>query len=48
MILVLTLEKLPLRDILRIYAPDAVKKMNVKVGYGMDLVSLWNSGEEKR
>ena len=36
--------KLPLRDILRIYAPDAVKKMNVKVGYGMDLVSLWNSG----
>ena len=36
--------KLPLRDILRIYASDAVKKMNVKVGYGMDLVSLWNSG----
>jgi asparagine synthase (glutamine-hydrolysing) len=36
--------KLPLRDILRIYAPDSVKKMNVKVGYGMDLVSLWNTG----
>jgi asparagine synthase (glutamine-hydrolysing) len=35
--------KLPLREILRIYAPDSDRKMNVKVGYGMDLVSLWNN-----
>jgi asparagine synthase (glutamine-hydrolysing) len=35
--------KLPLREILQIYAPDSDKKMNVKVGYGMDLVNLWNS-----
>jgi asparagine synthase (glutamine-hydrolysing) len=39
--------KLPLREILRIYAQDSDRKMNVKVGYGMDLRSLWNnSGRE--
>jgi asparagine synthase (glutamine-hydrolysing) len=39
--------KLPLREILRIYAQDSDRKMNVKVGYGMDLLSLWNnSGRE--
>ncbi|MGH9925465.1 MAG: asparagine synthase C-terminal domain-containing protein, partial [Nitrososphaeraceae archaeon] len=31
--------KLPLREILRIYAQDSDRKMNVKVGYGMDLLS---------
>lgn len=35
--------KLPLREILQIYAPESDKKMNVKVGYGMDIVNLWNS-----
>ena len=35
--------KLPLREILQIYAPDSFKRMNTKVGYGMDLVNLWNS-----
>lgn len=35
--------KLPLREILQIYSPDSDKKMNVKVGYGMDLVNLWKS-----
>jgi asparagine synthase (glutamine-hydrolysing) len=35
--------KLPLREILQLYAPGSDKKMNVKVGYGMDLVNLWNS-----
>ena len=35
--------KLPLREILQIYAPDSFKRMNMKVGYGMDLVNLWNS-----
>jgi asparagine synthase (glutamine-hydrolysing) len=35
--------KLPLREILRIYAQDSDRKMNVKVGYGMDLLSLWNN-----
>jgi asparagine synthase (glutamine-hydrolysing) len=35
--------KLPLREILQIYAPDSDRKMNVKVGYGMDLLNLWNS-----
>ncbi len=35
--------KLPLREILQLYASDSDKKMNVKVGYGMDLVNLWNS-----
>lgn len=39
--------KLPLREILKIYSQDSDRKMNVKVGYGMDLVSLWNkSGRE--
>lgn len=39
--------KLPLREILRIYSQDSDRKMNVKVGYGMDLLSLWNnSGRE--
>jgi asparagine synthase (glutamine-hydrolysing) len=39
--------KLPLREILKIYSQDFDRKMNVKVGYGMDLVSLWNnSGRE--
>ncbi|MGA7367580.1 MAG: asparagine synthase C-terminal domain-containing protein [Nitrososphaeraceae archaeon] len=35
--------KLPLREILQNYSPDSDKKMNVKVGYGMDLVNLWKS-----
>ncbi|MGH9978124.1 MAG: asparagine synthase-related protein [Nitrososphaeraceae archaeon] len=35
--------KLPLRKILQIYAPDSYLKMNVKVGYGMDLLNLWKS-----
>lgn len=35
--------KLPLREILKIYSQDSDRKMNVKVGYGMDLVSLWNN-----
>lgn len=35
--------KLPLREILRNYAHDYDNKMNEKVGYGMDLVNLWNS-----
>lgn len=39
--------KLPLREILQIYAPDSYLKMNVKVGYGMDLLNLWrSSGKE--
>jgi len=35
--------KLPLREILQIYAPESYLKMNVKVGYGMDLLNLWKS-----
>jgi asparagine synthase (glutamine-hydrolysing) len=35
--------KLPLRKILQIYAPDSARSINLKVGYGMDLVNLWNS-----
>lgn len=35
--------KLPLRKILQIYAQDSAKSMNLKVGYGMDLVNLWDS-----
>jgi asparagine synthase (glutamine-hydrolysing) len=35
--------KLPLREILRIYAPSYEKKVGLQVGYDMDLISLWNS-----
>lgn len=39
--------KLPLREILQLYASDSGNKMNEKVGYGMDLVNLWkNEGKE--
>lgn len=35
--------KQPLRRILRIYAPVFETKRNLKVGYGMDLIKLWNA-----
>lgn len=35
--------KLPLREILHVYASDSGNKMDEKVGYGMDLINLWNS-----
>jgi asparagine synthase (glutamine-hydrolysing) len=35
--------KLPLRGILRIYAPNYEKKLDMQVGYDKDLIALWNS-----
>jgi asparagine synthase (glutamine-hydrolysing) len=35
--------KLPLREILRIYAPSFEKKMDMQVGNDTELIDLWNS-----
>lgn len=35
--------KLPLHEILRIYAPSYEKKMDMQVGYDTDLIGIWNS-----